>query len=126
MYLTFSEYEEYGGALDQTAFENLEFKARKRIDYLTANRVRDHMEEISEAVKRCVFSIVEIENAIGIEAQATHPSVTSYSTDGYSETYGNSIRAEDAGKRMNDIIRSSLYGELDDNGVPLLYTGVRG
>ena len=126
MYLTFSEYEEYGGALDQTAFEVLEFKARKRIDYLTANRVRDHMEEISEAVKRCVFSIVEIENAIGIEAQATHPSVTSYSTDGYSETYGNSIRAEDAGKRMNDIIRSSLYGELDDNGVPLLYTGVRG
>lgn len=126
MYLTYDEYEEYGGTLDQAVFENLEFKARKRIDFLTANRVRDHMEVISEAVKRCVFSLINTENAVGIEAQASKPNVTSFSTDGYSESYGNAISSGDAGKVMNDLAVSMLYGELDDNGTPLLYRGVRG
>ena len=126
MYLTYDEYMEYGGALDQAAFENLEFKARKRIDFLTANRVRDHMAVISEAVKRCMFSLIGTENAVGIESQATRPNVTSFSTDGYSESYGNAISSGDAGKSMNDLAVSMLYGEVDDNGTPLLYRGVRG
>lgn len=126
MYLTYEEYQQYGGTLDQTAFENLEFKARKRIDYLTDCRVRDHMEVISEAVKRCMFSLMEMENKVGIEAQAVNPQATSFSTDGYSESYGNAINTENVGKRMNDLVSSMLYGELDDNGVMLLYRGVRG
>lgn len=126
MYLTFAEYQAYGGALDQTAFANLEFKARKRIDYLTSCRVRDRMATVSEAVKRCMFSLIEMESKVGIETQATKPVVTSFSTDGYSESYGNSIRSEDVGKRMNEIIVSMLYGEVDDHDTPLLFTGVRG
>ena len=126
MYLTYDEYVEYGGTLGQAAFENLEFKARKRIDFLTACRVRDHMAEVTEAVKRCMFSLVEMESKIGIEAQATNPNVTSFSTDGYSESYGNSITTEDAGKRMTEVIASMLYGEVDDTGTELLYLGVRG
>ena len=126
MYLTYAEYEEWGGTLDQTAFENLEFKARKRIDYLTDCRVRDHLAEITEAVKRCVLSLVEMESQIGIEAQATSPSVTSFSTDGYSENYGNSIEAEEAGTRMNELVAAMLHCEVDDTGTELLYLGVRG
>lgn len=125
MYLTYDEYVEFGGTLDQTAFENLEFKARKRIDYLTDNRVRDHMAEVSEAVKRCMYSLISTENSVGIEAQANRPNVTSFSTDGYSESYGNAINTEDAGNRMNSLAVSMLYGEVDDNGTPLLYLGVR-
>ena len=126
MYLTYDEYKAYGGTLDQTAFEHLEFKARKRLDYLTDCRVRDHMAEISEAVKRCMYSLINTENSVGIEAQANRPNVTSYSTDGYSETYGNAINTEEAGQRMNKMVAEMLYGEVDDNGVQLLYRGVRG
>ena len=125
MYLTYDEYLAMGGVLDQTAFETLEFKARKRLDLVTSCRIRDHMEEISEAVKRCMFSLIRVEGSVGIESQATH-NVTSFSTDGYSESYGSPISVADASVRMNDIISEMLYGELDDNGVPLLYRGVRG
>ena len=38
-YLTYSEYTEYGGSASKTDFTLLEFKARKRIDRLTASRV---------------------------------------------------------------------------------------
>ena len=42
MYLTYNEYLQYGGSTQDTAESEwalLEFEARKRIDYLTANRV---------------------------------------------------------------------------------------
>lgn len=126
MYLTYDDYKAFGGTLDQTAFENLEFKARKRVDYLTDCRVRDHMETISEAVKRCMFSLIETESKVGIEAQASHPQATSFSTDGYSESYGGAITVENAGRSLNEIVQSMLYGEVDDEGTELLYLGVRG
>ena len=125
MYLTYDEYLEFGGTLDQTAFEHLEFKARKRIDYLTDCRVRDHMAVISWAVKHCMYSLMEMERKVGIEAQALNPQATSFSTDGYSESYGNAINTEDVGKRMNALVASMLHGEVDDEGTLLLYLGVR-
>lgn len=125
-YLTYAEYQGYGGTVDQTAFDNLEFKARKRIDHLTDCRVRDHMAVISEAVKRCMLSLIEMENAVGIETQASTPVKASFSTDGYSESYANVITSETSGARMDTLATTMLYGELDDEGVPLLYLGVRG
>ena len=126
VYLTFEEYEEYtafGGTLPQASFTLLEFKCRKRIDYLTDNRVQG-MAVVPEAVKLCMMSLIAMENAAGAEAQATNPVVTSFSTDGYSETYGKTMNAADAARSMNDTIRSYLCGEKDDNGVPLLFRGV--
>ena len=63
-------------------------------------------------------------NKAGAEAQANTPTVTSFSTDGYSESYGKALSAEDAELSMNRLIVTSLYGEYDDKGVPLLYKGV--
>ena len=39
MYLTYEEYQAYGGTLPEADFTLAEFRARKRIDYLTASRV---------------------------------------------------------------------------------------
>lgn len=122
-YLTYDEYQKYGGTLPETAFTLLEFKCRKRIDYLTASRVQN-MQIVPEAVKLCMMSLVTVENAAGVEAQITNPTVTSFNTDGYSESYGKALGAEDAAKSMNDMIRSSLYGEVDDDGIPLIYRGI--
>lgn len=124
-YLTHDEYRSYGGTLDLTAFRPLELKSRKRIDYLTDSRVQN-MAVVPEAVKLCAFALISMEGVVGAEAQATTPAVTSFSTDGYSESYGNALNADTARTQMNKLVGEYLYGEKDDNGVPLLYRGVRG
>lgn len=122
-YLTYDEYVNLGGALPASAFTLLEFKARKRIDYLTASRVQD-MAVVPDAVKLCMLSIMELDSAAGAEAQAKNPVVTSFNTDGYSESYGKAMGVEDVEKSIIGVIKTGLYGELDDHGTPLLYRGV--
>lgn len=122
-YLTYQEYKDHGGTASETDFALLEFRARKRIDYLTASRVQD-MAEVPEAVKLCMLSIMKIDSKSGAEAQTDKPVVTSFSTDGYSESYGKALSVEDAEKTMSASIRSMLWGEMDDRGVPLLYRGL--
>lgn len=122
-YLTYSEYTEYGGSASKTDFTMLEFKARKRIDRLTASRVQN-MGSVPKAVKLCMTSLIEIDRKAGVEAQVNNPVVTSFNTDGYSESYGKALSAADAEKSMSATIKSMLWGETDDNGVPLLYRGV--
>lgn len=123
-YLTYSEYTDYGGTLDEQAFTVAEFKARKRIDYLTASRVAA-MAEVPEEVKLCMFSLIKADGVAGVEAQADNPLVSSFSTDGYSESYGSATDQVAAlQKSLNAEIRTMLYGVLDDNGIPLLYRGL--
>ena len=124
-YLEYSEYVTYGGSADQTAFPLLEFKARKQIDLLTANRVQN-MAVVPEAVKMCMMPIMNMDQTSGAEAQATNPQLTSFNNDGYSESYGNALSADDTAKQITKQITAMLYGEVDDNGVPLLYRGARG
>ena len=83
------------------------------------------MATVPEAVKLCMMSLIRIDTAAGAEAQIATPTVTSFSTDGYSESYGHALSAEDAEAAMTRQIQTDLYGEVDDNGVPLLYRGVR-
>ena len=125
MYLTYEEYKAYGGTLSETDFTVMEFKCRKRIDKLTDCRVQK-MSSVPEAVKFCMMSLIKLESAAGTEAQVENPVVTSFSTDGYSESYGKAMGASEASTAMNSTVYSMLYGELDDNGVPLLYRGVTG
>lgn len=122
-YLTYAEYHSYGGTTSETAFPMLEFRARKRIDRLTASRVQN-MVTVPEAVKLCMMSLIGIDSKAGAEAQVDNPVVTSFNTDGYSESYGKALSVEDADKTMSASIRSMLWGETDDNGTPLLYRGL--
>lgn len=122
-YLTYNEYKEYGGTASEQDFTMLEFRARKRIDRLTASRVQG-MVKVPEAVKLCMMSLIGIDSKAGVEAQVDKPVVTSFSTDGYSETYGKALSVVDADASMSASIRSMLWGETDDNGVPLLYRGL--
>lgn len=121
-YLTYAEYQRYGGTASDTDFALLEFRARKRIDRLTFSRVQN-MAEVPEAVKLCMMSLIGIDSKAGAEAQVDKPVVTSFNTDGYSETYGKALSVEDADKTMSASICSMLWGERDDDGTPLLYRG---
>ena len=124
MYLTYEEYQAYGGTLSEADFTLAEFRARKRIDYLTASRVAA-MEEVPEAVKLAMLTVIKADSAVGVDAQAETPLVASFSTDGYSESYGSAAdRTQTVERQLNREIGRLLYGVKDDNGVPLLYRGI--
>ena len=123
-YLTYSEYTEAGGTLSPADFMQQEYDARKRIDRWTDMRVQ-YMNEVPADVKLCMLRLIAIGSASGAEAQISNPTVTSFSNDGYTETYGHAMSAEDASAAMDQIIQTGLYGVLNDHGVPLLYRGVR-
>ena len=123
-YLTYTEYTERGGTLSSADFTQAEYDARKRIDRWTDMRVQC-MEAVPEDVKCCMMRLIAIGSASGAEAQISHPTVTSFNNDGYSESYGHALSAADADTAMDQIIQTGLYGVLNDHGVPLLFRGVR-
>lgn len=124
MYLTYNEFISYGGSADEEKWTLLEFEARKRIDYLTANRVAA-MSAIPEAVKLAMVKIITHDQTYGSTAQADNPLLSSFTTDGYSESYGGaSEQTKAAEDNLLRGIRHLLYGEVDDRGVPLMYRGV--
>ena len=124
MYLTYEEYQAYGGTMPEVDYAPAEFKARSRIDYLTDSRVAA-MAAIPEAVKLAMMTIIRADGAVSVDAQSDAPLVASFNTDGYSESYGNaSDRTTTMEKQLNAEIQRLLYGVKDDNGVPLLYRGL--
>lgn len=124
MYLTFDDYVILNGtAATEEEFPMLEFKARKRLDYLTDCRIQA-MAKVPEAVRMCMVSMINIEAKAGAEAQLSSPQVSSFTTDGYSESYKQAPGIDEVQQEQDKLVRSMLYGELDDNGVPLLYRGL--
>lgn len=118
--------ERSGGVLSEEEYAVVEFKARKRIDFWTDGRVKN-MAVVPEAVKLCMKALIKLEQKYGVEEQAANPLVSSFNTDGYSESYGSASEQEAAANKATErAIRQWLYGENDDNGVPLLYRGVCG
>jgi len=122
-YLSYDEYKEYGGTMAQADFTLAEFKAEKRIDYLTDTRVKA-MSAVPEAVKLCIMAIMNMESKVGTEAQVSNPVVTSFNNDGYSESYGKAMGSAEADVAMNSVVKEYLSGECNDYGVPLLYRGL--
>lgn len=115
-----------GGVLSEAAFDGYEFKARKRIDYWTDSRVQG-MSQVPEAVKHCMKALIKLEMKYGAEEQVASPLLSSYNTDGYSESYGSaSEQSTAANAAAARAVRQWLYGECDDTGTPLLYRGVNG
>ena len=123
-YLSYEEYLAYGGDMSQEDFALAEFKARSRIDRMTLARVR-YMQTVPEEVKLAMMCIIKVDAKYSADAQAGDAIVASFSTDGYSESYGGvSEQSETIEKELTKQVQSYLFGVLDDNGVPLIYLGV--
>lgn len=112
-----------GTEMDNAAFSRNEYRARKIVDRLTQNRVTK-MQKIPEAVQRLMVELVTLEATQGAAALENQP-VSSFSNDGYSETYAQPLTAEMVKQLEMDLVVDYLAEETDDNGTPLLYLGVR-
>lgn len=124
MYIEIGYYLENGGTeMDKAAFSRNEYRARKIVDRLTQNRVAK-MQNVPEAVKRLMVELVTLEATQGAAALDNQP-VSSFSNDGYSETYAQPLTAEMVKQLEMDLVVDYLAEETDDTGTPLLYLGVR-
>lgn len=137
MYLEYYDYQQMGGTLDETAFDELEFEARAIIDYWTFNRLKNET-EFPEAVKRCVYKLINLINnkiiaeSVSIDndnfsTTTINPGIVSESNDGVSTTY-NTLSAQEAvdtmKKETEDVVRMYLNGVKNSLGHKLLYRGI--
>ena len=123
-YLTYEQYQAWGGTLDESAFNLAEIRARARIDAMTQKRVA-YMREGPEQVQAAMMDIITVDGTFSASAQASAPVAASFTTDGYSESYGSAeSRTAAIEKQLNRSIETLLDGVTDDEGTPLLYAGV--
>ena len=123
-YLTYEKYQTWGGMLEEPAFTVAEIKARARIDALTMGRVA-HMCEVPEQVQVAMMDIIAVDGTYSASAQASAPVAASFTTDGYSESYGSAeSRTAAIEKQLTESIATLLDGVVDDEGTPLLFAGV--
>lgn len=123
-YLTYAQYQDWGGTLDEGAFNLAEIKARARVDALTMGRVKA-MAEVPEQVQAAMMEIITVDGTFSASAQAAAPVAASFTTDGYSESYGSAeSRTAAIEKQLTGSILALLDGVLDDEGVPLTFAGV--
>ena len=131
-YLTYDEYQELGGTLEEMPFNLLEYEARKQVDLRTQKRLVS-VDEIPNEVKLCIFHLVnKIENYSNSIESATNSngSIASENTDGYSISY-NQVNATQISEivkskqvELEDLILTDLYG-LVVNNEHIIYNGVK-
>ncbi len=136
MYLTYEEYTEMGGALDVTAFNDLEYEAESYVDWVTFNRLQNE-EEIPKKVKTCIYHLIKLilqqtsilnPNADVVESSGVSATgIASQSNDGVSISY-NVLSAKDALElsktEANKLIHRYLQGVTNSLGRKLLYRGI--
>lgn len=123
-YLTYAEYQQYGGTMSETDFTIAEFKARSRIDRMTLARVQA-MQTVPEEVKMAMMVIMKVDGKYSADAMSDSAIVSAFNTDGYSESYGGiAEQSDNAQTQLNQQLSKMLFGVMDDYGVPLLYRGL--
>ena len=140
MYLTFGDYQGYGGTLEENEFRQYEFEAGSAINYYTFNRLSSlefstQPESTREAVQRCEFALIQlyVQKAeylnLGADADegSTNVGIASESNDGVSVSYNvlsanQAIQAIDAD--VSKIVNRYLQGCVNSLGYNLLYRGL--
>ena len=137
-YLTYDEYSDMGGTLDETLFNTLRLDAQGYIDWYTFNRLWKEewrTEEIMERVKICMYQLIGLvatktnlitpqTNSAGININAQ---VSQQSNDGVSTTYdvlSGELLFTHAKKEIEDSINRYLAGVMNSAGRKLLYRGL--
>ena len=123
-YLTYEEYQDLGGALQETPFNILELEARKNIDKYTFGRLKNLESQINE-VKISEFKLIELLNTYS-SYENQNKSISSENTDGYSISYVQSTENVSKAKinEIKSIIKSDLAECYLEDGTPYLYVGV--
>ena len=120
-YLTYDEYTEIGGELNETAFIRNIDRACGIIDNETKNRI-ENMKEIPKQVKACCRDLTEYLYNHSVIAKAINSK--SQSAGGVSESEGYTEKtADDMFGDIMNILYDYIGNLKDDCGTPLMYRG---
>lgn len=124
MYLTYNEYKGFSTKdISSDEFNRLAFRADKKIKSFTHSRI-DAMATVPEAVKRCETELIDILHEADSVLNGQSGAVSSFSNDGYSESYGEAMSSSYFDGLILDTMTDYLAEEYDDRGIPLIYQGV--
>lgn len=125
-YLSYQEYIELGGTLEEVPFNELEYECRRIIDSNTQNRLKN-VEEIPEEVKMLEYKMLDILQQYYISLKKSQNGIQSENTDGYSVTYISSSEIKqlviNKSNEFQDLISTYLFGVIVNNE-HLIYLGV--
>ena len=125
-YLSYEEYQELEGTLEEVPFNELEFECRRIIDSRTQNRLKN-ADEIPEEVKMLENKMIQTLQGYYVSLEKAQSGVASENIDGYSVSYisSNQISQLIEGKIdvLQDLISEYLFGVVVNNE-HLLYCGV--
>lgn len=125
-YLSYEEYQELEGTLEEVPFNELEFECRRIIDSRTQNRLKN-ADEIPEEVKMLENKMIQTLQGYYVSLEKAQSGVASENTDGYSVTYISSSQISQLieGKIdvLQDLVSTYLFGVIVNNE-HLLYCGV--
>ena len=124
-YLSYEEYIEWGGTLEETAFNRLAYKASRKIDRKTFNRLKNDT-VIGEPVKRLMFELIGVIGNNDTTSESYSPAIASEGNDGYSISYasGTIVTLDTIDKQMDSLIEEYLQFEKAQNGQFLLSCGL--
>ena len=133
-YLTYKEYEDMGGTLDEALFSSYNIDAQTYVDWYTFNRLWGET-EIPERVKICIYQLIrfieakmnQITPTVNDNGFNANAQVTRYSNDGVTVEY-NVLHADEiyhnCAKEIDGLINRYLDGVKNSLGRKLLYRGL--
>jgi len=133
MYLSYEQYQNMGGTLEETAFNNFEYEAETIVNWYTFNRLKGE-ETYPEELARCMYRIIDLiqlkAEALALGAKTvtittgdsgsgspvtqtitTSPYISGQSNDGVSIDY-NTVNASDLLGLLGLDKRSNLFEEI--------------
>lgn len=115
MLISYDEYTNYGGSINEAAFNTYGYEAERKLMSETHGRINT----VTEPIARCLVRLTDILS----KCDVAQDKVTSWGNDGVSQSV-KEVSAEEYTTKADNIIREYLSEEVDENGVPLLYLGV--
>lgn len=142
MYLTYDEYQTYGGTLDETSFTDLEIEAESTINWFTFNRLlKPEWASVleNEYLKRCMYQLIKLEeleaSILGIggvslsAGKTVEAGIVKESNDGVTTEYNVPSSSEllafaHNDKTKKDMVHKYLGPVVNELGRKILYRGV--
>lgn len=144
LYLTYDEYTEMGGTLEETTFNDFEFEAESIINWYTFNRLKNET-SLPDAVKRCMYRLISIAKLkadalqLGLSMSETASStsgtatamIRSQSNDGVSVSYNvlsaseifDVLQVKGKGGEIDQLVQRYLQDVVNSLGQKVLYRG---
>ena len=112
MYLSYAEYKEFGGTMNEATFNKNEFEIENKIDYLTNGRIKN-LSQVPQAVKMLCFRLgTSFWEKVDIDAPNN---LTSYSNGIESFGYANTTASSQSSsisvidKQINNLVAEYLW-----------------